>query len=185
VWTVPNALSFLRLLGVPLVVWLILGPQADLLAAAVLVVAGFTDWLDGYLARAWNQRSRVGQLLDPVADRLYILAIIGSLAIRGIIPWWLVIVLAARDVMIALLVPLLKTRGYSALPVHFLGKAATFCLLYAFPLVLLGAADGTAPLVARVVGWAFALWGTGLYWWAGILYVRQTMDLLRSERVPA
>ena len=68
---------------------------------------------------------------------------------------------------------------------HFLGKAATFCLLYAFPLVLLGAADGTAPLVARVVGWAFALWGTGLYWWAGILYVRQTMDLLRSERVPA
>jgi len=180
VWTVPNALSFLRLLGVPLVVWLILGPQADLLAAAVLVVAGFTDWLDGYLARAWNQRSRVGQLLDPVADRLYILAIIGSLAIRGIIPWWLVIVLAARDVMIALLVPLLHTRGYSALPVHFLGKAATFCLLYAFPLVLLGAADGTAPLVARVVGWAFALWGTGLYWWAGILYVRQTIDLLRA-----
>ena len=106
---------------------------------SVLVVAGFTDWLDGYLARAWNQRSRVGQLLDPVADRLYILAIIGSLAIRGIIPWWLVIVLAARDVMIALLVPLLHTRGYSALPVHFLGKAATFCLLYAFPLVLLGA----------------------------------------------
>ena len=120
VWTVPNALSFLRLLGVPLVVWLILGPQADLLAAAVLVVAGFTDWLDGYLARAWNQRSRVGQLLDPVADRLYILAIIGSLAIRGIIPWWLVIVLAARDVMIALLVPLLQhprlLRAARALP---------------------------------------------------------------------
>ena len=180
VWTVPNALSFLRLLGVPLVVWLILGPMADLLAVVVLVVAGLTDWLDGVLARRWSQRSRIGQLLDPVADRLYILAIIGSLAIRGIIPWWMVIVLAARDVMIALLVPLLHTRGYSTLPVHFLGKAATFCLLYAFPLVLLGAGDGTAALVARVVGWAFALWGTGLYWWAGILYVRQTADLLRS-----
>ena len=117
---VPNALSLLRLAGVPLVVWLILGPQADVLAAAVLVVAGFTDWLDGYLARAWHQRSRLGQLLDPVADRLYILAIIGGLAIRGIIPWWLVIVLAARDVMIALLVPLLQhprlLRAAGALP---------------------------------------------------------------------
>lgn len=179
-WTVPNGLSFLRLLGVPLVVWLILGPQADALAVVVLVVAGVTDWLDGYLARAWNQRSRVGQMLDPVADRLYILAIIGSLAIRGIIPWWLVIVLAARDVMIAILVPILHTRGYSSLPVHFLGKAATFCLLYAFPLVLLGVGDTTLALVARVVGWAFALWGTGLYWWAGLLYVRQTIDLLRT-----
>jgi cardiolipin synthase len=185
VWTVPNVLSFLRLLGVPLVVWLILGPQADTVAVVVLVLAGLTDWLDGYLARAWNQRSRIGQLLDPVADRLYILAIIGSLAIRGIIPWWLVIVLAARDVMIAALVPLLRTRGYSSLPVHFLGKAATFCLLYAFPLVLLGAGSGTPALVARVVGWAFALWGTGLYWWAGILYVRQTRELLRSAPVLA
>jgi cardiolipin synthase len=180
VWTVPNALSLLRLLGVPLVVWLILGPQADAVAVVVLALSGLTDWLDGYLARAWNQRSRIGQLLDPVADRLYILAIIASLAIRGVIPWWLVIVLAARDVMIAALVPILHTRGYSSLPVHFLGKAATFCLLYAFPLVLLGAGDGSAALLARVLGWAFALWGTGLYWWAGVLYVRQTVDLLRS-----
>lgn len=182
VWTVPNVLSFVRLLGVPVVVWLILGPQADALAVIVLVLAGLTDWLDGYLARAWHQRSRIGQLLDPVADRLYILAIIASLAIRGIIPWWLVIVLAARDVMIAALVPLLHTRGYSSLPVHFLGKAATFCLLYAFPLVMLGEGAGTGALVARVVGWAFALWGTGLYWWAGILYVRQTAELLRNTR---
>lgn len=180
IWTVPNALSFLRLLGVPLVVWLILGPQADVLAVVVLALAGLTDWLDGHLARAWHQRSRIGQLLDPVADRLYILAIIASLALRGIIPWWLVIVLAARDVMIAALVPILHTRGYSSLPVHFLGKAATFCLLYAFPLVLLGADPGSWELVARVAGWAFALWGTGLYWWAGLLYVRQTVDLLAN-----
>ena len=159
VWTVPNVLSLLRLLGVPLVVWLILGPQADWLAVVVLVIAGLTDWLDGYLARRWHQRSRVGQLLDPVADRLYILAIIGSLAIRGIIPWWMVVVLAARDVMIALLVPLLHTRGYSSLPVHFLGKAATFCLLYAFPLVLLGNGPGTAALGALVVGTALMLPG--------------------------
>lgn len=180
VWTLPNVLSLLRLAGVPLLLWLILGPEADVLAVALLMLAGFTDWLDGYLARTWNQRSRLGQMLDPVADRFYILAILLGLAIRDIVPWELVLVLVARDLMITLLVPVLKTRGYSSLPVHFLGKAATFNLLYAFPLVLLGASDGGFGTVARVVGWAFAIWGTGLYWWAGGLYVIQTAALLRT-----
>lgn len=180
VWTLPNVLSLLRLAGVPLLLWLVLGPRADGLAVLVLVLAGFTDWLDGYLARAWKQRSRLGQMLDPVADRFYILATLVGLAIRGIIPWWLVVVLVARDVVIALLVPVLRTRGFSSLPVHFLGKAATFSLLYAFPLVLLGAGDGPLALGARVVGWAFAIWGTGLYWWAGWLYLAQTWRLVRS-----
>jgi len=180
IWTLPNVLSMLRLAGVPLFLWLVLGPEADGLAVLVLVVAGFTDWLDGTLARAWHQRSRLGQMLDPVADRFYILATLVGLAIRGIIPWWLVVILVARDVVIALLVPILKTRGYSSLPVHFLGKAATFSLLYAFPLVLLGAGESSLALAARVAGWAFALWGTGLYWWAGWLYLVQTYRLVRS-----
>lgn len=186
VWTFPNALSFLRLAGVPVMLWLILGPHADLLAVVVLALAGFTDWLDGHLARRWHQRSRVGQLLDPIADRFYIAATVLGLAIRHLIPWWLVALLVARDVMILLLVPVLRTRGYTALPVHFLGKAATFNLLYAFPLVLLGDGSSTAALVARVLGWAFALWGTGLYWWAGWLYLRQTVSLVRTvPRVPS
>jgi cardiolipin synthase (CMP-forming) len=180
VWTLPNVLSLLRLAGVPLLLWLILGPEADLVAVGVLMVAGFTDWLDGYLARSWHQRSRLGQMLDPIADRFYILATLLGLALRDIVPWWLVIILVARDVVIACLVPLLKTRGYSSLPVHFLGKAATFNLLYAFPLVLLGASEGVFGLIARVVGWAFAVWGTALYWWAGGLYVIQTVTLLRT-----
>ncbi len=180
VWTLPNALSMLRLAGVPVFLWLVLGPQRDGLAVLVLAVAGFSDWLDGYLARKWSQRSRLGQMLDPIADRFYILATLFGLAIREIIPWWLVVILVARDVVISLLVPVLKTRGYSSLPVHFLGKAATFSLLYAFPLVLLGAGDGMLALVARVVGWAFALWGTGLYWWAGWLYLAQTYKLVGS-----
>jgi cardiolipin synthase len=179
--TLPNALSALRLLGVPVFVWLLLGPKADVWAIAILAVGGLTDWLDGFLARRWNQRSRVGQILDPIADRLYILAILVCLAIRDIIPWWLVVVLVARDVVLAALVPALKTRGYTSLPVHFVGKAATFCLLYAFPLILLGEFDGAVGTVAKVAGWAFAIWGTGLYWWAGLLYVRQTVTLLRAQ----
>ncbi|MGA4668347.1 CDP-diacylglycerol--glycerol-3-phosphate 3-phosphatidyltransferase [Propionibacteriaceae bacterium Y1923] len=186
VLTIPNLLSFARLVGVPLFVWLVLAPPqslpgSDLIAVLVLALAGFTDWLDGFLARRWKQTSRVGQMLDPVADRLYILAIVVALAVRELVPWWLLVVLAARDLLLLGMVPLLKSRGYTSLPVHFIGKAATFCLLYAFPLVLLGDGDTTWHAVARVVGWASALWGSWLYWWAGVLYVRQTIALLRSH----
>lgn len=180
VLTIPNLLSMVRLLGVPLFLWLIIGARADIAAVLVLMTAGFTDWLDGFLARRWQQSSRLGQMLDPVADRLYILATLIGLACRAIVPWWLVMVLVGRDVLLACLVPVLRTRGYTSLPVHFLGKAATFCLLYAFPLVLLGSHDGLGYPAARILGWAFAGWGTGLYWWAGLLYVRQTWTLVHT-----
>lgn len=180
-WTVPNILSILRLAGVPLFVWLLLGPQNDIAALIVLAVAGLTDLLDGKIARRFNQVSRAGQILDPAADRLYILSAIVALAIRGIIPWWLVIVLALRDLVLLGCVPFLRTRGYTSLPVHYVGKVATFLLMYAFPLLFLGELEGTLGLAFRIFGWAFALWGTGLYWYAGLLYVRQTTQLVRSE----
>jgi len=185
VWTLPNVLSALRLLGVPLFLWLVLGPEADAWALLVLVVSGITDYLDGWLARRLDQLSVVGQILDPVADRLYILAVVVGLALRDIIPWWLAISLPLRDLLMWGLVPLLRTRGYSALPVHFLGKAATFNLLYAFPLLLLGDGEGTIASLAEVFGWAFAFWGIGLYWWAGVLYTWQVRKLLATtERRP-
>jgi cardiolipin synthase (CMP-forming) len=180
VWTLPNALSFLRLLGVPLFLWLVLGPEADGWALAVLAASGVTDYLDGYLARRLNQTSRLGQILDPVADRLYILAVVIGLALRDIVPWWFAVILPLRDVLLWGLVPILRTRGYSALPVHFLGKAATFNLLYAFPLLLLGDGTGAAATLAKVFGWAFAGWGIGLYWWAGVLYVYQVYKLVKT-----
>lgn len=186
VLTIPNAISALRLLGVPLFLWLVLGPEADLWALAVLMVSGFTDWLDGYLARRLNQTSKLGEILDPVADRLYILAVVLGLAFREIIPWWVAIILPARDAFLWLLVPFLRTRGYSALPVHFLGKAATANLLYAFPLLFVGDGVSTWETLAKVFGWAFAVWGMGLYWWAGLLYAWQVRKLLadRDRRAP-
>ena len=152
VFTIPNLLSMARLLGVPIFLWLILVPQADGLAVALLVVSGITDYLDGYLARRLNQISRLGQLLDPIADRLYILAILVGLLVRVIFPWWLVALLIHRDVVMAVVLVLLKRVGIVGLPVHFVGKAATFCLLYAFPLILLGAGDGSLELVSRIFG---------------------------------
>ncbi|GEP32341.1 CDP-diacylglycerol--glycerol-3-phosphate 3-phosphatidyltransferase [Nocardioides szechwanensis] len=186
VWTIPNLLSALRLAGVPVFLWLVLGPEEDGWALALLMISGFTDFLDGWLARKLDQQSVVGQILDPVADRLYILAVVVGLALRDVIPWWMAISLPLRDALMWGLVPLLRTRGYSALPVHFLGKAATFNLLYAFPLLLLGDGEGTVALLARVFGWAFAFWGIGLYWWAGLLYAWQVRKLLlTTERRPA
>jgi len=182
VLTVPNLLSFLRLLGVPLFLWLILVPKADGWAIVVLIFAGVSDYLDGKIARRWNQISRVGQILDPLADRLYILATLVGLLIRGIIPWWLVAVLVGRDVVMGIVLFVIKRRtGLTGLPVHFIGKAATFCLLYAFPLILLGAGTGTLADVCRVLGWAFALWGTGLYLWAAVLYLEQAARILKSQ----
>lgn len=182
IFTIPNVLSFLRLIGVPLFLWLVLGPKteaSDFWAVGVLILASLTDLVDGKLARAFNQVSRLGQMLDPVADRLYILAIVIALGIRGLLAWQLVAVLLARDVFLACLVPVLKKSGYTSLPVHFIGKAATFLLLTALPLVLLGAYQNVIGEVARIIGWAAALWGVAMYWWAGILYLRQTVALNR------
>ena len=147
VWTIPNALSVLRLGGIGLFLWLVLGPELNGAAFAVLVVSGATDWLDGYLARRLGQYSRIGELLDPLADRLYILAVVLGLALRHIIPWWVALLLPLRDVLLWALVPFLRSRGYRALPVHFLGKAATFSLLYAFPLLLLADGDGVLAML--------------------------------------
>ncbi len=178
-WTIPNALSVLRLLGVPLFLWLLLGPHADGWALVVLAVSGFTDWLDGVLARKLNQMSAFGALLDPAADRLYIVATLVGLVLRHVIPLWLAIVIVGRDLVLACVLPLLRRAGYGPPAVHYLGKAATFCLLYAFPLLLLGTYHGTAPDIARPMAWAFTGWGTALYLWAGAVYFVQCIGLLR------
>ncbi|MHB2023118.1 MAG: CDP-alcohol phosphatidyltransferase family protein [Mycobacteriales bacterium] len=178
VLTVPNLISFARLAAIAPFVWLVVGPRADGWAFAILVAAGASDWLDGVIARRFNMSSRLGALLDPLADRLYIAATLATLAYRGIIPLWLVAAVVARDLMLATTLPLLHRHGYGPLPVHFVGKTATLLLLYAFPLLLLSAGTDTVALVVKPIGWAFALWGTALYWWAGVLYFAQVRQLL-------
>jgi cardiolipin synthase len=187
VLTVPNALSALRLLAVPVFLVLVLR-QHDGWALLVLMFSGVTDWLDGRLARAWGQTSRLGALLDPAADRLYIVATLVGLTVRGIIPLWLPVLLVAREGVLAVALLLLARRGHPPLPVHFLGKAATANLLYAFPLLLLGDGSGWLASTADAVGWAFAMWGTVLYVYAAVLYLLQARAILsddRPGRVPA
>jgi cardiolipin synthase len=183
IWTIPNVLSILRLLGVPLFLWLLLVPHADGWALVVLALSAISDWADGKLARLLNQYSRLGEILDPLADRLYILATLVAFVIRGFIPWWLAALLVARDVVLALCIPLIRRHGYPPLRVHYLGKAATFCLLYAFPLLLLGQGGSTAAKVALPIAIAFVVWGVALYLWAGVLYLSQTIWILRHTPV--
>jgi cardiolipin synthase (CMP-forming) len=184
VLTIPNGISAARLAGVPVFLWLVLGPRsatADYWAVGVLMVAGLSDWLDGKIARALNQASRLGQVLDPAADRLYIAATIVALAVRAIIPWWLVVVLALRELTVGVALAMLRRRaGFGTLQVSFVGKAATLCLLYAFPLLFLGDHPGWGGTLARVLGWTFATWGTALYWWAAMLYLVQVRSLVSN-----
>ena len=185
--TIPNGISAARLAGVPVFLWLVLGPRtavADDWAVALLMLAGLSDWLDGKIARALNQVSRLGQLLDPAADRLYIAATVVALAVRTIIPWWLVAILALRELIVGLALARLRNKtGISGLQVSLAGKAATACLLYAFPLLFLGDHPGWGGSVARVIGWAFAIWGTALYWQSALLYLTQVRRLLTKRYV--
>ena len=182
VWTVPNALSVLRLLGVPLFLWLLLGPHADGWAVAVLMVSGFTDWADGKLARALGQSSRLGALLDPAADRLYIVATLVAFVLRDVVPLWFVAVIVGRELVLAVVLLVLRGHGWPPLQVHYLGKAATFILLYAFPLLLLADGTGTLAAVVAPLAYALAVWGGALYLLAGLLYVVQAARLVRQSR---
>lgn len=180
--TVPNVLSFIRLLLVPVFFALVVADH-DFLALILLIVSSITDFVDGQIARRFNQVTRLGQLLDPAADRLLILAALIGLSIRDVIPWWLAALIIGRDVMLIVLGITLANHGYGPLPVHHLGKFATFCLFYALPILMLGQAFHELSFVTVPVGWGFVLWGAFLYWWAGVLYLIETVRVVRLPMV--
>lgn len=181
VLTVPNLISVLRLLLVPVFAWLALAGH-DVWAFGVLVVAGASDWADGKIARALHQQSRLGELLDPAADRLFIFVTLVVLAVRDVVPLWLVLVIVGRDVLLTVVLAVLVAVRIGPLPVHFVGKAGTFALLYALPLLLLAQRDGPLGVVADLLGWAFAVWGIALYWLAAAVYLRQAgLELSRRR----
>ncbi len=177
--SIPNMLSVLRLFMVPVFLVLLLNGQF-IAALIVLMVASATDWLDGQIARRFNQVTRLGQLLDPAADRLFIFAALIGLTINGNIPLWLALIVVSRDLMLVIVYPILASHGYGPLPVHFLGKAGTFALLYALPLLLMVDVWPEADFIVLPLAWGFAYWGVALYWLSGLLYVTQVIEVLSS-----
>jgi cardiolipin synthase len=181
VLTVPNALSVLRLVLVPVFLYLLFGIHATGWAVGVLMFSGFSDWADGKIARlVANQSSRLGELLDPAVDRIYMVTVPVALAIYGAVPWWIVITLIARDVVLAATLPVLRSRGLTALPVTYIGKAATFALMSGFPLILLGQWDALWSRVVLACGWAFLIWGMAMYLWSAVLYLIQVAMVVRQ-----
>lgn len=179
VLTVPNVLSVIRLLLIPVFAYLLLVAHANGWAVAILMFSGASDWADGKIARLLNQSSRLGVLLDPAVDRLYMVTVPVLLAVSGLVPWWFVIILIVRDGLLTAALPLLRSRGISALPVMYIGKAATFALMCGFPLVLLGTWDALWSHVIGACGWAFLVWGMYAYLWSFVLYAVQVTLVLR------
>lgn len=186
VLTIPNVLSVVRLVLLPVFGYLLLVRHDYGPAVAVLMVSGVSDWADGKIARmVANQSSRLGEVLDPLVDRFYMAAVPVMLAAAGVVPWWLVAVLLGRDAVLAATLPVLRGRGVRSLPVTYVGKAATFALMSGFPLVLLGQWDAVWSTVVGACGWAFVIWGTGMYLWSACLYLLQVnLVVRRLPRVP-
>ena len=167
---IPNALTALRALGVPVFLYLFLIAGEPIASFVVIALGGITDYLDGKVARALNQTSDFGAKFDPTVDRLYIAAVITALAIKDYLPWSLVIAIIARDLILFLVIIYQKSRGIPYFEVSFLGKAATFNLLYAFPFLLLEEVAVIGPW-CFAAGWSFAIWGISLYFYTGIQYL--------------
>ena len=182
--TIPNALSVLRLLALPVFAWLVFARHEDGWAGLLLGVAGLSDNLDGFIARRFDQVSRLGQLLDPVVDRVQVIVALVVLVGHGALPWYLAAVLVLREAVLAVAVLVLRRRGFGSLPVHYLGKIGTFATVASLPLLLLGHGQHVAVGLARlgtVLGVGFLYWGLTLYWCAGAVYVWQARRLLRME----
>lgn len=185
VLTIPNGLSVLRLLVLPVFVWLALVRHEDGWAGLLIGVAALSDNLDGYIARHFDQVSRLGQLLDPTVDRLVVFTTLVVLVAVGALPWPLAMLIVVRELLLVLLLLVLRVRGFGSLPVNYLGKIATFALVFSFPFLLAGHGVNTVPWIADaavVLGWACFGWGICLYWAAAALYVGQGVRLLRSGR---
>ncbi len=167
---IPNALTLLRALGVPAFLYFFLVADSPVIAFFIIAFGGATDYLDGKVARALNQTSDFGAKFDPTVDRLYIGAILIAFASQGYLSKTLVVAILIRDLLLLLMVIYQKYRNIDFVEVSFLGKAATFNLLYAFPFLLLEELDFIGSF-AYVIGWAFAIWGVTLYFYTGIQYL--------------
>ncbi|MFP1676143.1 CDP-alcohol phosphatidyltransferase family protein [Gardnerella sp. Marseille-Q9185] len=182
VLTVPNLISFLRICSIPYIAWLITKNHM-ILALVVLAISAFSDCIDGYIARRWNQVSKLGQILDPIADRLLIIFSTVALAIAAIIPWWALVLVVLRDVIMAALVVLLAQHDYGPLPVNFVGKAGTALIMLAIvSLMIVYAVSTEAMFVLYAAAIACGIWGIVLYWYAGLLYYRQAYVLLSGAK---
>ena len=171
VFTIPNIITLIRLCTLPVFVYLLFGADDRWAAGWVLFAIGSTDWLDGFLARRWNQVSNVGKILDPVADRLLFFVGVVSIIIDGSVPVWFAVAVLVREAAVAIGTISLAAMGASRIDVTWYGKAATFALMGAFPAFLVGASDHATADGFRALAWVVGIPGLALAYWSALLYV--------------
>ena len=182
--TVPNVISFIRILGVPVFWWVLFVEENVGLAAVFIFLIGWTDWIDGYLARRLNQVTKLGKVLDPLADRLMIAsAVIGGL-IAGVVPALIGIGLIVREIFMGIVTLLLAARGAGTLEVRYLGKVSTFILYGAITGFYLASA-GFLEVLIRPLAWIGGMVGLALYWWVALQYVGDARAKLANVESPA
>ncbi|WEV58239.1 CDP-alcohol phosphatidyltransferase family protein [Bifidobacterium sp. ESL0728] len=180
-FTVPNLISILRIVSIPFISWLI-AQHKMIVALIVLAVSAASDGLDGIIARKWNQVSKIGQILDPLADRLLIFCSILALGLAGIIPWWMLFIVGLRDLILLVLIIILAQHDYGPLPVHFVGKAGTALLMISITaLIFADLWSNTFTQILHLAALAAGIWGIILYWLAGYIYIRQGVKLIRHD----
>lgn len=183
VLTIPNVISVVRLLCVPIFLWLLFGRDDEFGAALLLAVLGSTDWVDGYIARHFGQVSELGKILDPTADRILLLTAMVSIVISGAVPLWVAVLAMVRESLVALAAVVLGILGARRIDVTWFGKAGTFGLMFAFPLFLASHADVGWADTARVLAWVSVIPGLVLAWYSAALYVPIARRALEEGRV--
>jgi cardiolipin synthase len=180
--TAPNVITMVRLLCIPLFLWLLFGAHKQTLAAVLLAVLGATDWVDGFVARRYHQVSTFGKVLDPTADRVLVATAVISVMVYGAVPLWFGLATIAREVLVSAMVLLLAALGAARIDVLWVGKAGTFGLMFAYPTFLLGYGDAGWQEPIRVIGWVTGLIGLALAWWAAGSYIGPARRALREGR---
>ncbi len=179
--TVPNVLSLLRLASVPVFLWLF-ASGAETAAVALYGVGALSDFFDGFIARRWHQTSELGRVLDPLADRVFIVALTVALVVRDAFPWWLAVGIVLRDLILLSLWPLFERRRVGRIAVNFTGKTATACLLVGLSWLAVGETDVAGAGYPAGVGLALAAAGALLYWAAGLMYAAEAVGKLRGTQ---
>lgn len=183
VWTVPNVISFVRLLMIPVFLWLLFGRDNRAAAASLLAALGATDWVDGYIARHFDQTSTLGKILDPTADRLLLLVGIGAILVDGSVPVIVAVLALAREALVAATALTLAAMGARRIDVTWTGKAGTFALMVAIPLFLASESTLGWRDTGEALAWVFAVPGLGLSYVAAAQYIPLARQALREGRV--
>ena len=180
IFNIPNSITLIRIAVTPIILFLTFNNQL-VIVCILIFISSFSDWLDGYIARRFNQFSRLGELLDPISDRIYILTLLFIVYYINALNILIIGIIILRELFMTILIAYLKTKNITGLPVHYLGKMGAFNLLIGIPGLIFAKAFPSQEFIWLTIGWSFLLWGVFLYLFSTIKYVSQARSILKNH----